>query len=344
MKAVSIDDERVNLIILEEMGKEIGLETVSFQNPLEGLDFIRSNDVDIVFIDYMMPGMNGVELLREIKKIHADIPLVMITSISGDDKLKLDALNAGATDFLNKPLDGAEFKARINNLTALRKSQLLLKDRALLLEEEVRKATEVIEMREFETLQVLGNAAEFRDSETSDHIKRVAHYCRMIAEHFYEERASRDQMFYASPLHDVGKLGVMDSILFKKGNLDYDEFEEMKKHTEYGHGILINAEGPHLKAGAIIALTHHEKYDGTGYPNGLKGDKIHLYGRITAVADVFDALTSKRPYKEAWPFEKAVKEIEDERGKHFDPEVAGFFLDNLGRVREIYNRFRSYGK
>lgn len=340
LKAVSVDDERLNLLIIEEMSAHLPIKITSFTDPLEAVEFIKSaDDLDIAFLDYRMPGMNGVELLKIIRKRFSDIPVVMITAITDDKALKLEALQEGATEFLYKPLENVEFTARILNLMHLRKAQLLLKDRALLLEEEVHKATSEILKREFEAITILGNAAEFRDPETSEHVQRVAMYCRLLAKSVGENKTRQELILHASPLHDVGKIGIPDSILLKPAKLSEEEWIIMKTHTINGYQILHNTEGEYLKAGAIIALTHHEKFDGSGYPKGLSGKDIHLFGRITAIADVFDALTSKRPYKAPWSFDDAVEFIRTNSSSHFDPDLARLFIENIGEVKKIYEEF-----
>ena len=162
----------------------------------------------------------------------------------------------------------------------------------------------------------------------------------MLAREFGLDQQEQEMLFYASPLHDIGKVGINDAILLKDGKLEYDEFEKMKRHSEIGYNILIGSENPYLKAGAVIAITHHEKYDGSGYPKGLSGEDIHLYGRITAIADVFDALTSVRSYKKAWIFDDAMALIEQESGRHFDPNIAALFLKNADEVQRIYETFK----
>lgn len=340
LQAVSIDDEQVNLLIIEELTLKLGLSITSFADPIYALEYIKNYNVDIVFVDYIMPGMNGIDLIIKIRQYHPNIPIVMITSISGDEKLKLDAIEAGATEFLTKPLRGSEFIARVTNLANLRRHQILLKDKALLLEEEVKKATQNLVKREFETLMVLGNAAEYKDPETGNHVSRVAHYSRMLAISLGKDEEDQLNLFNASPLHDVGKIGIPDSILLKPGKLTEDEWVIMKNHSLIGFDILKDTDSAFLKSGAIIAKTHHEKFDGSGYPDGLKGDEIHLFGRIVSIADIFDALMTRRPYKDPWPFDKAIDFVKEGRGKHFDPEIVDHFLNNLDRVKKISNIFK----
>ena len=339
LEAVSIDDEEINLEILEEMSKETGVNITSFVNPLEAAEYVDGNSVDIAFVDYMMPEMNGIELIKHIKELHPDIPIVMITAISDNSNIKLNALKAGATEFLVKPIDAPDFVARVKNLVALRKAQLLLKDKARLLEDEVEKATKSIVEREYETLSVLGRAAEHRDTDTANHVTRVAHYSRMIAEALGEDEEFQDLIFYSAPLHDVGKIGISDTILLKPGKLTGDEFAIIETHSALGYNILKDTKSPYLQAGAIIALMHHEKFSGGGYPNSLIKDGIHIFGRIVAVADVFDALTTKRPYKEPWPIGRALELIIQEKNNQFDPEIVNAFLRNVDAVREIQEKF-----
>jgi response regulator RpfG family c-di-GMP phosphodiesterase len=339
LKALSVDDEKLNLMLIEEMSQKLGLEVDSFTKPLEALDFIKQQVIDLIFIDYMMPVMDGIAFIEEARKTHPDIPIIMITAVSSNNELKLQALKAGATDFLNKPLNLPEFSARVENLKQLRQSQLLYKNWADMLREEVRTATEGIRQREDETLKVLANAAEYKDPETGEHTVRVAKYSLTIAEILTDDSDLQNRIYRAAPLHDIGKIGISDTILLKPGKLDRREFELMKTHTSKGFEIISKTQSPYLKTGAEIAISHHEKWDGSGYPNGLAGGDIPLCGRIVAVVDVFDALTSKRPYKEPWSFEKAIELIRSEREKHFDPGAVDAFLSNTEKIRDIYRTY-----
>lgn len=190
--------------------------------------------------------------------------------------------------------------------------------------------------RENETLDILGKASDYKDADTGAHITRVSNYSLILSESYGQSQDMRDLLFMAAPLHDIGKLGIPDSVLLKPERLTPEEIEIMKEHTLIGYEILANSSSKYLKAGAVIAISHHEKFDGTGYPKGLKGDDIPIFGRIVSIADVFDALTTKRPYKDAWPFEKAVDFITEERGKHFDPVFVDLFIENLSKIRQIF--------
>ena len=336
---ISIDDEEINLILIEELARGLELKVKSFLSPREAIDFIHSHGADIVLVDYMMPDLNGIEAISIIHSIDPSTLCVMITAAGDDRTLKLKALEAGATEFLVKPIDAAEFQIRLKNLVTVRRAHNVLQDFNIQLEKEVARATEAIIAREHETLQVLSSTAEYKDPETASHIARVAGYAKLLAGKYGLDEREQDIMFYASPLHDIGKVGILDAILLKPDKLNDNEFEIMKTHTHIGYDILVESDNLYLKSGAVIALSHHERFNGTGYPQGLEGEDIPLYGRITAISDVFDALTSIRPYKQAWALEEAMMLIRDERGKHFDPKLVDIFLACEQEIRSIYARF-----
>ncbi len=338
---IAVDDTAMNLVVLEEMGKDIGYEILCFDEPLIALEHIQKHRVDMMFVDYMMPEMNGIELIQAAKVIQPDMIAVMITAVNDDEKLKIQALEDGATDFLTKPLNIAEFQAKLKNLSEMKRMQRSLSHFNDTLQQRVEEATKALIDREHETLRVLSNTAEYKDAETANHIARVSHYSRLLGEKAGLSDEEMQIIFYASPLHDIGKVGISDSVLLKPGKLSDEEFEQMKQHTIIGAEILKNSKNPYLQAGEIIARTHHERYDGRGYPEGLKGDAIPVMGRITAIADVFDALTSTRPYKKAWEFDEAVAFLRDHSGTHFDPTLVTKFIENLDEVRAIFERFQN---
>lgn len=335
MKVLSVDDNENNLTVIEILTESLDLETTSYLNPEEAIENF-TNEYDLIIVDYMMPNLNGIEFIEKIRLQDKEIPIIMVTASGHDRALHLNALESGANDFLSKPIDSPSFSARVTNTLLLRKSHLLLKDRSKLLEHEVNLATKTIIDREHETLKILGQAAEYKDPETGAHIERVAHYSKLLAKLHGQNEKFQDTIFYASPFHDIGKISIPDKILLKPGKLDDDEFEVMKTHGMAGYELLKDSQSEYLKAGSIIALNHHEKYDGTGYPNKLKGENIPLLGRITAIADVFDALTSQRPYKKAWSFEEASEFLQKEKAKHFDPELVDLFIDNIDLFKKIY--------
>ena len=341
MQILAIDDNEINLALLEASIIDLDADFFAFTDPLKGVEFAnRTKNIDVLLVDYMMPKMDGIEVIQRICTVHPDIVVMMITAISQDRNVKLQALEAGATDFLTKPLDILEFKNRLTNLYKLRQAQKTLKVFNANLQKEVSEAVQTVEQREFETLTVLSSLSEYKDPETGSHINRVAHYSKMLAEKAGLDEHEAQVLFYASPLHDMGKVGIPDNILLKPGKLTHEEFDIMKKHAMIGFQILQNSKNPYLKAGAIICLSHHEKYNGKGYPNGLSGKEIPLYGRITAIADVFDALTSVRPYKKAWLFDDAMALIKNDQGQHFDPELAALFIENRLVVEQIYHLFK----
>ena len=336
-----VDDTEINLILFAALVKKIGnCEPQTFADPKQGLAWAQANDPDLVIVDYMMPELDGIEFIEQLRATSGkeNIPILMITA--NDQKpVRYRALDAGATDFLTKPVDKVEFLARASNMLALSDSRKKLADRAAWLSEEVRKATAEIVQRERETVIRLSKAAEYRDPETGAHILRMAHYSELIARELGLSVAERELLLEAAPMHDIGKVGIADGILLKPGRLTPEEFEIMKKHAIYGYELLAGSSSKVLQAGADIALSHHEKFDGTGYPNGLQGEAIPLFSRIVSVADVFDALTSERPYKKAWSLEQASEHLKANAGTHFDPACVAAFFRAWDDVLEIRLRF-----
>lgn len=336
MKVLSVDDNRNNLMMIEVFVKQMGLDVDSFIRPAQALTSAEAKAYDLVVVDYMMPAIDGIEFIRRFREMDRNTPIVMVTAVGDKQKVQVDALEAGATDFLSKPINYAVFSGRVRNLLKLKKAQILLKERAEYLSYEVQKATREVIAREHETLRVLGRNSEFKDPDTGAHISRVAGYTRAISKAYGVPNQMQEIFYYAAPLHDIGKVGIKDSILLKPDKLTAIEWEIMKSHATIGYEILRNSKSEYLKAGGIIAYTHHERYDGKGYPTGLKGGAIPLAGRIVAVADVFDALTTDRPYKDAWSFDEGLKYLMKERGGHFDPDIIDAFLDCLDEIKAIY--------
>ena len=336
-----VDDNEVNLTLFAALVKKLAhCESSAFASATEGLAWAASNDFDLLIVDYMMPELDGIEFIRRFRAMPGKegIPALMVTA--NDQKpVRYRALDVGANDFLTKPVDKIEFLARTQNMLNLSDVQRKLADRAKWLADEVRQATVEIRARERETVLRLSRAAEYRDPETGAHILRMAHYAQLIGFMLKLPAADLDLLLEAAPMHDIGKVGIADTILLKPGRLDAAEFEIMKQHATYGYDLLKDSASRVLQAGADIALAHHEKFDGSGYPNGLKGEAIPLFSRIVAVADVFDALTSERPYKKAWPLERAAQHLRDHSGTHFDPQCVAAFLDAWGEVLEIRKRF-----
>ncbi len=318
-----IDDQLTSRIILETIIQSIGdnIKVKAYDNALAALEVAASDPPDLITVDYKMPDLDGVEFTRRLRQIPScsDIPIIVITIIE-EKAIMYQALEAGATDFLNKPVDHYECKVRCRNLLTLRRQQIIIKNRAVSLETKVKDVTEQILIREKETLYRLARAGEFKDGVTGSHLLQMARVSKLIAEEIGLGQDYCDTLEIAAPMHDIGKIGIPDTILLKESELDEAEFEVMKGHTNIGYEILKDSPSPYLQMGAIIALNHHEKFDGSGYPNGLSKHEIPLEARIVAVADVFDALTTARPYKKAWSIDDAIKQLVAQKNKHFDPE------------------------
>jgi two-component system, response regulator RpfG len=342
MKVAIVDDTPVNLLLMEKLvARQPDCVPVPFGDPAAGLRWCLDNEPDLIIVDYMMPVMDGLEFIQRVRAMHDrdDVPILMVTA-NHERQTRYDALMRGANDFLTKPIDKHEFEPRVRNMLRLRQAHLDTRARAEILAEEVRRATAEIFQRERETITRLARAAEFRDPETGAHIQRMARYSALIAERLGMSRAEVDNILQAAPMHDVGKLGIPDYILLKPGRLNPEEREIMKQHAMIGHDILKDSASLVVQLGASIALSHHEKYDGTGYPGGLAGERIPIEGRIVAVADVFDAITSERPYKRSWPIDEAVAFLREGRGTHFDPVCVDTFFDSLDEVLRIREQFR----
>lgn len=336
-----IDDSDINLTLIKALVSKLGECTpVLFDNPLRALDWCRDHVPDLVIVDYMMPDMDGLRFIGAFRALHGrtEIPVLMVTANDQKD-VRYEALLGGANDYLTKPIDRVEFSARVRNMLSLRQGQKFLADRAEHLAELVDERTKEIREREKELIFRMSRAAEFRDPETGAHIQRMAHYSQIIARGLGLDAKAQALILEAAPMHDVGKIGIPDYILLKPGRLTPEEFEVMKGHARLGYELLKDSGSETLRAGAEVAISHHEKYDGTGYPKGLKGHAIPLFGRIVAVADVFDALTSERPYKKAWPLEDARRFLEDGRGRHFDPLCVEAFLAGWDDALDIRQRF-----
>ena len=339
-----VDDQSTSRTILSHVVKSINAKTkiIEKTNPEEALEWAAEHTADLVFVDYVMPEMNGVDFVRVLKTLpHYDaVPVIMIT-IKTDAETRYSALDAGVADFLSKPVDVYECTARCKNLLTMRQQNIALQNRGDLLESLVKAATKEIRTREKETLMRLARAGEHKDYDTAMHLQRMSLYSRALAEALGLNEEDAEVIELSAPLHDIGKIGIPDSILLKKGPLDSDELKMMRKHPLIGYEILQNSPSKYLQMGGEIALAHHERFDGTGYPYGLKGKDIPLAARIVAIADVLDALTSIRPYKEAWPIEKAFQYIHDESGKHFDPEIVNVMLSIRRTVEKIHSEHAS---
>lgn len=335
---VVVDDEELIAEYIAKIVEEVGTTEVHvYSDPTEVIGTWFKKVPDLLITDYQMPGMDGIELIEGFRSAHPTppVPIVVVTADDQRDTRNA-ALAAGASEFLRKPLDRDEVRIRVRNMLALREGQRSAERRAMELRMEVASATEAIIEREEETILSLARAMEYRDWETGGHILRMATYSRLIAQQLdLPDDLDPERVFKAAPLHDVGKIGVPDHILLKPSSLTEDEYRMMQRHAEIGYEILQDCNGEILKLGSLIALTHHERLDGSGYPRGLAGDDIPLVGRIVAIADVFDALTSSRPYKEAWTYDAAFANLQQEAGVLYDAECVQAFLDIEAEVRKV---------
>ena len=340
MKVVIVDDTHINLVLMSRLIEKLeDVTTVTFQSARDALAWCRAEPYDLLIIDYMMPDLNGLDFIARLGGDGDERAPVLMVTASHDVEIRHRALENGADDFLIKPIDKVEFLARTRNMLQLRRATLALQHRASWLASEVDKATVELRAREQETIMLLCRASEYRDPETGAHIQRMARYSWLIANELGLPPEEQEFILSAAPMHDIGKVGTPDHILLKPGKLSADEMAVMRQHAEIGYRILNSSEARMLQLAAEIAWTHHERFDGAGYPNALAGENIPLVGRIVAVADVFDALTSVRPYKKAWSMDDARQFLLDNSGSHFDPRCVAALLARWTDIHDVRARF-----
>jgi putative two-component system response regulator len=338
MTVMIVDDAETNLLVIKSLVNACGISgATTFKNPVEALARLDDHTPSLILVDYMMPDLDGIDFIRAVRDRDRfqDTPIVMVTT-TDQRSVRLEALQAGATDFILKPIDPAEFKARVRNLMHLADAQTKLRDQAAWLSMEVEKALAVARGREAEIVTRLARAAELRDPETGEHLERMSRYSEKIARAMGLDDQFCERLRIAAPMHDIGKIGIPDSILLKPGPLTPDERHQMQKHALQGGEILDRSSSELIRLAGEIAISHHERYDGSGYPFRLAGDAIPIAGRITALADVFDALTSVRPYKAAWPTEQARAYILAERGRHFDPACVDAMISAWPEILAVH--------
>jgi putative two-component system response regulator len=325
-----VDDQAVNLFLLEEILENEGYTQItSLTDPRDVFAVVASAEPDLILLDLMMPEMSGFEVMDRLSVLLPEGTFLPILILTADvtPEAKRHALAGEAMDFLTKPFDHTEAVLRIRNLLTTRFFHLQLRQQNQLLDSRVRERTQELAQAQSETLIRLARAAEYRDYDTGQHTQRVGHTSALIAEALGLPAAQVMVIGEAAPLHDVGKIGIPDQILLKPGKLTPEEFITMQAHTSIGSELLGGGCSELIQTAERIALTHHERWDGTGYPLGLSGEALPIEGRIVAVADVFDALTHGRPYKVAWTVEEAVAEIVRQSGRQFDPRVVEVFLE-----------------
>jgi len=345
---LAVDDEPFNLDLIEAAFLEYeNVKITNAVNAKEALELLEREKFDVVLLDISMPMMDGIEVLKIIKE-NPKLELLPILMVTANTEKEGEVLRLGASDFIGKPYDIEVLCARTLNYAKLNRYHERILNQTEILEKQVQLRTAELQEAlalskeaEYEISIRLGRASEFRDLETGGHIKRMSSYSELLAQLYGLDKEESKLVLYAAPLHDIGKVGIPDKILLKSGRFEPHEFDIMKQHSVIGAKMLEGAERfPVINAGRIIALQHHEKWDGSGYPSGLSGKDIHLYARIVAIADVFDALSSKRCYKEAMPLDIVLNIMKEDSGKHFDPLLITLFLNNLDEFLKIKEKYK----
>ncbi len=342
-KILIVDDQQVNITLLERMLKRAGYVSVnSTMNPLDVCELHRQNHYDLILLDLCMPIMDGFQVLERLTEIETEdyIPVLVITA-QPDQKLR--ALKAGAKDFISKPFEISEVLARVHNMLEVRLLNKTLHHYNDVLEQRVQRRIADLHLSHLETILVMTRAAEHKDEDTGVHVQRISYYSRELARILGMDDVFIDTIFFASPMHDIGKIGIPDHILLKPSGLAPEEWIIMKGHTAMGDKILGNCKSPYLRMGAEIALNHHERWEGGGYPNGNQGEAIPLSARIMAICDIYDALRSHRPYKPAFDHPKTLDIITHGDGRtqpdHFDPAILDAFKQNHEVFCNIFESF-----
>jgi putative two-component system response regulator len=345
-----VDDDEMNRRFLCSFLSRQGYEMSEAFDGMDALAKVKSAPPDLILLDVRMPRLDGIEVARALKGSSETehIPIIIVSSLA-DSEERVQALELGVDDFLGKPVDQTELRARVRSLLKVKayndhmihyqhRLEQEVSDRTHQLRqafEQLRGATEKLKHASLDTIFRLSQAAEYKDEDTGNHIRRIGYVSAAIARQMSMDVDQVEAILYAAPMHDIGKIGIPDRILLKPSKLDPEEWEVMKQHTIIGFRILKDSDSGLIAMAENIALTHHEKWDGSGYPRGMAGDKIPLVGRVTAIADVFDALISKRPYKDPFTVEKSLGIIRESRGKHFDPAVVDAFFSIHDKVMEI---------
>jgi len=341
-RVLIVDDNLTNVLLLQRLLEAEGYTNVEgVTDPREVMPLYEAQPYDLVLLDIRMPHLDGYQVMGQLRDLSdGDYLPVMVLTAQTDQETKIKALNVGAMDFLHKPFDRVEALTRIRNMIEARLLHNQVRDQNALLEERVRERTFELEETRMEVVRRLAIAAEYKDNETGLHVLRMSKVARLLGRAMGMSDEDAELLLHAAPMHDIGKIGIADAILLKPGKLTDDERTIMQEHARIGAEILGEHEWPLMHMARLVALTHHEKWDGTGYPKGLKGEDIPLVGRVCAVADVFDALTSDRPYKEGWPIEEAVNFIKEQSGRHFDPNLVEKFLECLPEITHIRETLR----
>jgi putative two-component system response regulator len=332
-----VDDEPANVRLIEKILMTVGYtNVVGTQNAQEVLPLYQEHACDLILLDIDMPELDGFGVMQQLNIFtNGDIPPVLILTAQHLQSFRQRAFDLGARDYVTKPFDTGELLSRVRNLLEAQMAQKYMRHQNEILEKKILARTNELQDTRLQVVRRLGRAAEYRDNETGLHIIRMSTIASLLGEGTGMNSYDNDLLLNAASMHDIGKIGIPDHILLKKGKLSPEEWEIMKTHTQIGADILSGDDSDLMIMAHDVALTHHEKWNGEGYPNKIKGEDIPLVGRITALADVFDALTSARPYKKPWTLERAVELISSESGHHFDPDLVGLFMEKLPEIREI---------
>lgn len=340
-KILIVDDEPGNIHVLERMLSAVGYHNITSTTDSRSTpDLYQSMHPDLILLDIKMPGFSGFDVMNALRTLEKEsyLPILVLTA-QLDNETRLKAIKAGAKDFVNKPFIMEEMLARINNLLEVRMLHNSVRSEKKSLETQVVESSQELHQYQVEIIHRLARAAEYRDNETGMHVIRISKLCERLARGLGLNDHECHLIRHASPMHDIGKIGIPDHILLKPGKLTAEEWTIMKTHSDIGALILSGSESEFLQMAEIIAGSHHERWDGSGYPKGLKGEEIPQVSRIVTVCDVFDALTSDRPYKKAWSVEDAVAEMENQSGKLFDPHVLRVFITKLPEMVGITQQF-----
>ena len=335
-----VDDQPANVTLIEKMLDIDGYSNViSTTDPTQVETLYLEQNSDLVLLDLNMPVMDGYQVLERIREIDPDYPPIIVLTAQSDRESRIKALDLGARDFLAKPLDRVELMTRIRNMLEVRIMTMAIKNQNTILDGMVKERTQELNQTRLEVIRRLGRAAEYRDDMTGFHIIRMSRYAQALGLAAGMSEKEADMLLNASPMHDIGKIGIPDSILMKPGKLEADEWATMQTHVDIGVEILSGSNFDLMDMAVEVAQNHHEKWDGSGYPRGLSGEDIPLVGRVVALADVFDALTTERPYKKPWSIEDTMAFIREQSGKHFDPRLVELFeeiLPEILKIREEY--------
>ncbi len=336
-----VDDEKANVILLEKTLEAHGYQhIVGIQDPRLIMSLLQEREFDLILLDLNMPYLNGFDVIKQLNESTlTQVPPILVLTAQSSQEFRIKALTMGARDYVTKPFDQIELIARVRNLLEVQSFHRYLRDQNLYLEHKIFERTHALTRTRLQIVQRLGRAAEYRDNETGLHIIRMSKISAILAGEIGMSPYDTDLILNASPMHDIGKIGIPDQVLLKPGRLAADEWDVMKQHPVIGADILSGDDSDLLSMAKSIALTHHEKWDGSGYPHGLYQDEIPLVGRIVAVADVFDALTSDRPYKQAWSSIDSLDYIRDNAKRHFDPRLVECFFDNIETIQDIKNAY-----